>query len=313
MKNIIIRCDSSYEIGTGHLMRTLVLANQIKKHFNIIYVTKELSGNRNNLIYENSFLHVRLENSLQSIADKFEPSLIIVDDYSFSYEEEKELSKKYDVLIFDDEYKKHCAKYVLNYSIVAYDEEYKDLVPKKTNLLCGSRYTLFKKEFLQKKYEQKKIKKILIAMGGSDALNISKMIAISLHVKNKNLDIGIVTTKANKNLKNLKDSRFSLHVNISDMASLIKSYDLIVTCASTSMLECIALKKPFIAIECANNQSFIASALSHYGFILKEFNKARFNRIFDKIESLHVKHKRLFLKYKFERAKLADMIVERYF
>lgn len=43
-KNILFRADSSSTIGTGHIMRDLVLAEQFKDS-NIIFATQELPGN----------------------------------------------------------------------------------------------------------------------------------------------------------------------------------------------------------------------------------------------------------------------------
>ena len=44
IKNILFRADSSSIIGTGHIMRDLVLASQYKKA-NITFATQELQGN----------------------------------------------------------------------------------------------------------------------------------------------------------------------------------------------------------------------------------------------------------------------------
>jgi spore coat polysaccharide biosynthesis predicted glycosyltransferase SpsG len=45
-KNILIRADSSLTIGTGHIMRDLVLAEQFTDA-NIIFATQDLPGNTN--------------------------------------------------------------------------------------------------------------------------------------------------------------------------------------------------------------------------------------------------------------------------
>ena len=46
--NILFRADSSSTIGTGHIMRDLVLATQYKDA-NITFVTQNLDGNINYL------------------------------------------------------------------------------------------------------------------------------------------------------------------------------------------------------------------------------------------------------------------------
>ena len=45
-KNIYIRVDSSYKIGSGHLMRCLTLAEQLKDAgADISFICRELDGN----------------------------------------------------------------------------------------------------------------------------------------------------------------------------------------------------------------------------------------------------------------------------
>ena len=50
-QNILFRADSSSTIGTGHIMRDLVLAKQYKNS-NIIFATQDLDGNINYKIKE---------------------------------------------------------------------------------------------------------------------------------------------------------------------------------------------------------------------------------------------------------------------
>ena len=51
IKNILFRADSSSTIGTGHIMRDLVLSKQFKDD-NIIFAVQNLDGNINHKIIE---------------------------------------------------------------------------------------------------------------------------------------------------------------------------------------------------------------------------------------------------------------------
>ena len=57
MKKIAIRVDSSTQIGSGHLMRCLTLAKKLKKDENadIIFISRNLEGNLNNLVRDQGF------------------------------------------------------------------------------------------------------------------------------------------------------------------------------------------------------------------------------------------------------------------
>ncbi len=52
--NILFRADSSSTIGTGHIMRDLVLAKKYPND-NIIFVTQNLEGNINYKIEEEGY------------------------------------------------------------------------------------------------------------------------------------------------------------------------------------------------------------------------------------------------------------------
>ena len=51
MKTILFRADSSSAIGTGHIMRDLVLATQYPES-KVIFATQDLEGNLNSKILE---------------------------------------------------------------------------------------------------------------------------------------------------------------------------------------------------------------------------------------------------------------------
>ncbi|MES2661926.1 MAG: UDP-2,4-diacetamido-2,4,6-trideoxy-beta-L-altropyranose hydrolase [Pseudomonadota bacterium] len=56
MKNIIIRTDASLEIGSGHVMRCLTLANALRKQQRQIrFITRALAGHCNDLIQSQGF------------------------------------------------------------------------------------------------------------------------------------------------------------------------------------------------------------------------------------------------------------------
>ena len=55
-KNLFIRVDGSLEIGTGHIIRCITLATELKKIFNdIVFLTKSITGNLIPIIEENGF------------------------------------------------------------------------------------------------------------------------------------------------------------------------------------------------------------------------------------------------------------------
>ena len=201
---ILFRADSSSTIGTGHIMRDLVLAKQYKKS-NIIFVTQDLEGNINHKISEEGYrlelLQTNNSEELISLVKKYNAELVVIDHYSIDYKYEQKLKKQTGVkiLAFDDTYEKHHCDILLNHNISGNKKRYKNLVPKYCEVRCASKYTLLRDEFLK----EKRKKTIFLAMGGADHSNINIKILDVLQ-EFKNIKVNLVTTSANRNLKELQ-------------------------------------------------------------------------------------------------------------
>jgi UDP-2,4-diacetamido-2,4,6-trideoxy-beta-L-altropyranose hydrolase len=269
--NILIRADSSSNIGLGHVMRDLVLAYKYKND-NVTFAGQNLDGNINQKVLDSGFglevLNSNNQDELISLIKKLNIDLLIIDHYGIDYEYEKYIKDNIDIKIlsFDDTYKRHYCDILLNHNISANEKKYKDLVPSFCELRCGSQYTLIRDEFVKEKRQKKrknnpKRKNIFIAMGGADPLNAN--IKVLKKLKSiKNLDINVVTTTANKNLKQLQRYSFlnkniTLHVNTTKIAKLINSCDLAIVTPSVTVHEVLFLKKPLIAMKLADNQDDI--------------------------------------------------------
>ncbi len=127
--NIAFRVDSSSKIGVGHLRRCLKLAEDLKHRCRkIIFITKNLNGNFNNLIKKKKFKFVlikniiskkRLETDLKDTKDvckKFEIDTLILDHYFLGLDWEKSISKYVNKLVIIDDFskKKHYCDLIIN-------------------------------------------------------------------------------------------------------------------------------------------------------------------------------------------------------
>jgi spore coat polysaccharide biosynthesis predicted glycosyltransferase SpsG len=302
-------------------MRTLLLAASLKKYFNITYVTQNLKGNQNHLIEQNGFAHYHVKsmdcNELLQVVKILKPTLCIIDNYDIDISCEAKLKDICSLLVFDDEFKMHNANIVLNHSFIAKKNDYDYL--KSTQILAGSTYTLLKKDFLSHKnrfipFRTLKNKKILITLGGSDPLGLSQTIKKTLLHIEKSLHVSIVTTSANQRISHLKVADKELIINVNNMAKLMQEYDLIITSASTSLLETFALKKPFIAIQCASNQSKTVDVLRKQNLknIITKFTLASLKNALNFVQYHPHKIKRVLNKYHFQKDKVAREIIHEY-
>lgn len=291
--NILIRADSSSSIGTGHIMRDLVLAKQYKNE-NIIFATQNLDGNINHKIIEAGYkIELLKSNDFEELNDLIKIlniDMVIIDNYNIDYSFEKklkELNQSLKIFVFDDTYEKHFCDILINHNISANEKKYKNLVPNNCELRCGSKYTLLRDEFLEAKKQKnsikkdKKIKTIFVAMGGADHSNINidiLKVVNKIRKKNKkNIEVNIVSTNANKNLEKLKiycknKKWINLYINSKQIAKLMIKSDFVIVTPSVTVNEVYYLNLPMIAIKTADNQIDIYRYLKKKRFsVLKKF------------------------------------------
>ena len=287
--NILFRADSSSDIGTGHIMRDLVLA----KHYvnsNIIFATQNLSGNINHKIIENNYKIIILKSNnfkeLDGLIKKLDINMIVIDHYGIDYIFEKKLKESnpnLKVFVFDDTYEKHYCDILLNHNVYGDSLKYKDLVPHNCELRCGSEYTLIRDEFIIEKKRGRQNKKdkrnldIFIAMGGADHSNINTKI-LKVLTKFPSIHAHVVTTIANKHLEELKNyidhlENITLHINTNQIAKLMNEADFAIITPSVTINEIFYLNVPFIAIRTADNQKYMYEYLIEKNLhALEKFN-----------------------------------------
>jgi UDP-2,4-diacetamido-2,4,6-trideoxy-beta-L-altropyranose hydrolase len=218
--NIIFRVDASIQIGTGHVMRCLTLADALKKKGGSCYfICREHSGNLIAAIKERSYevyslpLHEKLENNEQCnsnnnldhatwlgttqevdadlsipIVRLLKPDWMIVDHYAIDRHWEKKL-KPYcnHIMVIDDLADRyHDCDLLLDQTFGREAEAYVSLVAGQSQLLCGVQFALLRPEFEQwRDYSLNrridgKIEHLLISLGGVDKDNITNKILKSL-------------------------------------------------------------------------------------------------------------------------------------
>jgi len=208
-KKILIRADSSNTIGTGHVMRCLTLAQELRKHgASCIFLCRDLPGNligrieglgfpvkkvsdltgRDLTSKKTSKTHNAKVSSYQDaifcekIALENETDLLILDHYELGLSWEKYLKKSVPRLMVIDDLadRKHHADILLDQTFDTKKSNYEKLVPSNCNLLIGSSFTLIRPSFskirhkaLERRKSFKGINNLLISMGGLDHTGIT--------------------------------------------------------------------------------------------------------------------------------------------
>jgi UDP-2,4-diacetamido-2,4,6-trideoxy-beta-L-altropyranose hydrolase len=283
--NLIIRSDASIQIGTGHVMRCLALAqaSQAQGGQAIFVFTDQSTALENRLLGEGMqvvYLSVEsgsTEDSKQT-ADftlALNAKWVVVDGYQFGAEYQKTIKNSGLNLLFIDDYghsKNYSADLVLNQNISARAEWYQCRSPH-TQLLLGERYTLLRKQFSAWQGYQKKItdnvENILITLGGSDPGNITAWILEALQlVKSHALHLTVVVGGNNPHYESLEFlanqciHSIRLLNNVADMPQLMAEADIAIAAGGITNWELAMLGVPTMVIPIADNQTEIAQALN---------------------------------------------------
>lgn len=277
--DIVFRADASEQIGTGHVMRCLALADYLSANgAKCYFITKELERNLITLIEEKAHNVFRIKPDLKSydrsdigmyeswlgssqISDAnssiehisgLNPHWIVVDNYSLDKTWEK-LLKPYcsNLLVIDDlANRSHECDLLIDQTVLRNQNCYKDIVNANCRLLCGSNYALLRPEFLE--WRIKSINKsigdlpfrILLNLGGIDQNDVTSKVIDSL----RNCDL-----PANTEITVVMGSKSPYIYKVTEKIKLL-SYPSIVYSGISNMAE--VMSKSHICIGAAGSSSW---------------------------------------------------------
>lgn len=217
--NVVFRCDASIQIGTGHVMRCLTLADELARQgVKCYFICREHKGNLIDFIsqkgYEVYNLEVvHLDNHIKNdveptlyhsewlgstqaedakqtinVISDIEPEWLIIDHYALNEYWEQKLRLHCDsILVIDDlADRKHDCDILLDQTFGRDKQDYQHLVPDHCKVLCGTTYALLRPEFFkwrQYSLERRKnnaLEHILVNLGGVDKDNLTSKILDAL-------------------------------------------------------------------------------------------------------------------------------------
>ena len=291
IKNLIIRADASAQIGTGHIMRCLALAQGWQDGGGqaiFVLANKSPILEARLLLEGMQVVHLsgeagRNEDAQQTanFAQQFNAQWVVVDGYHFGATYQKSI-KDFDLsLLFIDDYG-HADRYYadidLNQNISAKASIYKDY-ESYTQLLLGTKYTLLRREFLLWRDWQRVINltasKILVTLGGSDPDNVTLTVIQALQQVNiDGLEVIIIVGGSNPHYESLQSEVVASHLpislqrNVNNMPKLIAWADIAIAAGGSTNWELAFMGLPSIVITVADNQKAIASELDAQGIII---------------------------------------------
>ena len=288
-KAVLIRADANAQIGAGHVMRCLALAEAWKDEGGMaIFITSSEDQNLRDRLKARGIEMVAISSEAGHWTDakktaehaaKISASWVVLDGYHFKADYQKFLKDSgHRLLLIDDD---GCANHyyadiLLNQNVHAHEDLYTNK-ESYTKLLLGSRYVLLRHEFLKWKVWKRKIpqraKKILITLGGGDPSNVTLKVIQALQkvAEKSRIEADVIVGMNNPHLGDLRSSLegsflpICLETNVKDMPTLMIGADMAVSAGGSTCWELAFMGVPDITIVLAENQRPIAESLHTLG------------------------------------------------
>jgi len=329
--NVVIRADASTEIGTGHIMRCLTLANLLRSYgCKIIFICQELSGDLCDFLEEKEFQVCRiaidsqkneslLQLELSQVVNiinqsKLTIDWLIVDHYKLDIKWESKIRPFVNkIMVIDDLANRvHDCDLLLDQNPYNnYQHRYQDLVSNSCLQLLGLDYLMLRSEFTSKSNLHKKqtaiAQNILITMGGTDSRNITCWLIEALEYVPISLSIRIVVGAGcpHTNKIKLAASKANLHEisveqSVTNISELMLWSDLAICAGGFTTYELAFMGVPTIVISASATQLEAAIALHQLGItkFIGEFGNIPMSSIVSELSDMIFKsEKRVELSY----------------
>ena len=301
-KKIAIRVDSSNQIGTGHFMRCLTLADELKKQgAQICFISRNLLVHFIKILGIKGMEHVPLSDvSVHAVGDELAHShwlgasqfqdaqatikvlanqswdWMIVDHYALDKRWERAVlgSCKNLMAIDDIADRQHDCDVLLDQNYYAdMQTRYISKVPAHCQLLLGPRYALLREEFrtLREKVKVRvgDVKKILVFFGGVDADNCTSLAMQALAELNTKQQVDVVIGVQHPNREQIQqaciNNGFICHLQTTRIAELMAEADLAIGAGGSASWERCCLGLPALLVAVSGNQIDIAKSLDSIG------------------------------------------------
>lgn len=304
---IVFRVDSSLQIGSGHLMRCLTLAERLKKEngSDVYFIIRDLSGNLIELVKQKKitvfelpqvepgealagyakWLTVTQEQdaaeTIASIEIIGKPDILIIDSYAIDITWENMLRPYVEkIMVIDDlANRKHDCDILLDQNEYRNkDKRYEYLVPQHCQLLLGPQHAILREEFYEARKKIRvrdgKINNILVFFGGSDTGNetMKALQAISMLELN-DITVNVIVGKSNPNQKEIEkfcDKNNNMHYfcQVDNIAEFMNAADLAIGAGGTITWERCFLGLPAIVVAIADNQVELTEACASKGILV---------------------------------------------
>lgn len=282
LTKIIFRADAYTEIGIGHVMRCLALANACREtgiatRFVGRIEDGILLARINQCGHEFTAMTAGLENGWLDCISR-EVGWVVLDGYGFSSQDHRNIRDAGTKLLVIDDMGSldiYEADVILNQNFYADSADYR--LAHETRMLMGPRYALLRQEFIGRSpvVRSAVARRLLVTLGGSDPQGVGLLVTEALaNIDDTRLEVLLIAGSSNPHLDRLKvgaelaRSRGHtidvLHYT-DDMPGAMAWADFAVIAGGSTSLEVAYMGLPALVLTLADNQAPIAAAMQTSG------------------------------------------------
>ena len=276
IRKIYIRADGNDVIATGHIMRCLSIADQIKKlGAEVTFVTADEAPRS---LIEGRGFEVDVLGTTWNDLDgetgvicryvvERKVRVLLIDSYYVTEDYLGSLSDITNVVYIDDLYAfGYPVNALINYAVFSDINRYHELYrnEKEPYYLVGGDYVPIREEFINvSSMIRDRVGKIMITTGGTDRLNVTGNLlkAVLVDEELSRLEYHVIVGRFNQNkdmlseLAETSDGHFILHENVTQMSEYMTKCDVAVSASGSTLYELCACGTPTICLEIADNQN----------------------------------------------------------
>ena len=302
MKNdLLIRVDGSTEIGLGHLVRCISLAQILKDDYKIEFVCKQLPSKIEEELKNESIHFSRIKSESSFFARLNSISTVVLDGYQFDLKYQKRIRESGSkIVIIDDLHnRKFSADLIINHAPGIDENDYS--VQTDTMFALGPDFALLRSSFLQAAKKDRKVRDhstVFICFGGSDVKNLTESVYEVVSNFDQFKKINIVTGSAykfhNQLLKRVsKDGRVKCHHAIDEekMRELMLTSGIAFVPCSGILFEALASGNICISGVYNENQEEVYKGFKNLNAIIDSgtFKKEQIEQSIKQIDNFKIK------------------------
>ena len=271
-RKVAVRVDGEPNIGMGHIQRCLALGSQLNKNgAEILLISKKDEAIKKKIkqegfevmvLKDNIDLKEDLKDTINAIKT-YKADVVITDLYAIDEYYLAEIKKTVPLLVSIDDLAKISfpSNIVINQNTYAKELNYHSLTGN-TKFLLGPEYALLREEFSNpgKRKVNKKVKNILITLGGTDSFNLTPKILKILDRISQDFKITAVIGPFFKNIVEIEKTTKEINKKVEliydshKMSEIMLASDLAITGGGTALYELAATGTPALAFCLADNQ-----------------------------------------------------------